>query len=650
MDIPATLDTAKFRQLVLQGIGSLSGGGAATSTNTAVGPDGVTRVPLQVNADGELKVNVEASINADLTLIEGKLDTIIGIETPQAADVSAIKTKLNNSIAVTGAFYQATQPVSIATMPTTPVTGTFFQATQPVSATALPLPSGASTSALQTTANTSLANLDVALSTRLKAADTLAGVTTVGSVTTLPAITGTVTANAGTNLNTSALALESGGNLAAIVTNTGKIPSKGTATIANSTPVNIASDQTVPVSGTVTANTGLAQPLTDTQLRATAVPVSGTVTANTGLTQPLTDTQLRATAVPISGTVTANTGLSQPLTDTQLRAIAVPVSGTISSNTKDGSGTAITSTTVSSKQGLDVNIIAGGGSSVVTNAGTFAVQNTAATPAGTNFIGSVNPDSTGSGSVTTSVPFVVTVTNSGTLAFQSDAAATGTVTIEASVDGTAYTATTYTALTSGNTSSSFNAATATIGQIDTSGFKNIRFRSNTIVGTVGITYNLSKNVSNVMLDNPLPAGTNAIGSITNTAFTANAGTNLNTSALALESGGNLATVATKMSDGTQTAKIVIPSAFVTGQAKIATTGTAVQLAANTLTQGVLISSLSTNAASITIGTSSSVTNTVDGTGNGSILTAGSTKSIAATNTNLVWINGTAGDIISFIGS
>lgn len=80
---------------------------------------------------------------------------------------------------------------------------------------------------------------------------------------------------------------------------------------------------TQPVSGTVTANTGLTQPLTDTQLRAVAVPVSGTVTANTGLT-PLTDTQLRAVAVPVSGTVTANTGLD-PLTDTQLRATAVPV-------------------------------------------------------------------------------------------------------------------------------------------------------------------------------------------------------------------------------------------------------------------------------------------------------------------------------------
>jgi hypothetical protein len=207
-------------------------------------------------------------------------------------------------------------------------------------------------------------------------------------------------------------------------------------------------------------------------------------------------------------------------------------------------------------------------SQAVTNAGTFAVQNTDPTPAGantigyvnikghdndtgqyvdieldpngvlyaniqsplpagtnsigtvglntgTNFIGSVNPDSTGTGSVTSSTPLVVTVTNFGTLAFQSNAVATGNVTIEASVDGTTYTATTYTALTSGNTSSTFNAATATIGQIDVSGFKNIRFRSNTITaGSVGITYNLSKNVSNVMLDNPLPAGTNTIGAVT----------------------------------------------------------------------------------------------------------------------------------------
>jgi hypothetical protein len=87
----------------------------------------------------------------------------------------------------------------------------------------------------------------------------------------------------------------------------------------------------VPVSGTVTANTGLSQPLTDTQLRASAVPVNG----------PLTDAELRATAVPVSGTVTANTGLSQPLTDSQLRATAVPVSGTFFQATQPVSAAAL---------------------------------------------------------------------------------------------------------------------------------------------------------------------------------------------------------------------------------------------------------------------------------------------------------------------
>lgn len=65
------------------------------------------------------------------------------------------------------------------------------------------------------------------------------------------------------------------------------------------------SPATQAVSGSVSvsnfpATQPVSGPLTDAQLRATAVPVSGTVTANTGLTQPLTDTQLRATAVPVS--------------------------------------------------------------------------------------------------------------------------------------------------------------------------------------------------------------------------------------------------------------------------------------------------------------------------------------------------------------
>lgn len=67
------------------------------------------------------------------------------------------------AVQATGTFWQATQPVSIASMPSTPVTGTFWQATQPISGTFWQA--------------------------------------------TQP-ISGTVTANAGTNLDTSALALD----------------------------------------------------------------------------------------------------------------------------------------------------------------------------------------------------------------------------------------------------------------------------------------------------------------------------------------------------------------------------------------------------------------------------------------------------------
>lgn len=137
-----------------------------------------------------------------------------------------------------------------------------------------------------------------------------------GSGTALP-VSGSVTANAGTNLNTSALALDS-------------TVAKDGADITTPSPAMPAGG--VGIRGWLSAiwtklNGSLA--VTGTFWQATQ-PVSGTVTA----TGPLTDAELRATAVPVS-------------------LASVP-------------------------------------SHAVTNAGTFAVQNTAATPAGTNNIGDVD--------------------------------------------------------------------------------------------------------------------------------------------------------------------------------------------------------------------------------------------------------------------
>jgi len=66
---------------------------------------------------------------------------------------------------------------------------------------------------------------------------------------------GSVTANAGTNLNTSALALESGGNLASIKTQTATTAAGTSA--ANALPVQgVTGGIAMPVNGTVTANAG----------------------------------------------------------------------------------------------------------------------------------------------------------------------------------------------------------------------------------------------------------------------------------------------------------------------------------------------------------------------------------------------------------
>jgi hypothetical protein len=104
------------------------------------------------------------------------------------------------------------------------VTGTFWQTTQPISVASLPLPTGAATAAGLATINTTLG-------------------------TPMQATGGAVTANAGTNLNTSALAIETGGNLASIKTNTALTAAGATA--ANGQGIQgMTGGVPVPVSGT----------------------------------------------------------------------------------------------------------------------------------------------------------------------------------------------------------------------------------------------------------------------------------------------------------------------------------------------------------------------------------------------------------------
>jgi len=114
---------------------------------------------------------------------------------------------------------------------------------------------------------------------------------------------------------------------------------------------------------------------------------------------------------------------------------------------------------------------------------------------------------------TTTGSLIINTSDVSTLAFSTSPATSGTITILGSVDGVNYLNTSYIALTSGGSSASFNAAVQTIGQINTVGVAYIKFLASNLVGTISITSVGSLGVSNVMLDNSIPAGANVIGSV-----------------------------------------------------------------------------------------------------------------------------------------
>jgi hypothetical protein len=156
----------------------------------------------------------------------------------------------------------------------------------------------------------------------------------------------------------------------------------------------------------------------------------------------------------------------------------------------------------------------GGSSGSVTAAGTNgtlaqAVQGiTGGVP-----IPTTSTDTTASGSITTSGTVAIASAGKGTVAFTVTGTWVGTIVIEI-FDGTNWNATSYVALASGNTANSFTANTS--GQINCVGYAQTRLRGATLSsGTANVHFTASEKVATVMLDNPLPAGSNNIGNINN---------------------------------------------------------------------------------------------------------------------------------------
>jgi hypothetical protein len=348
----------------------------------------------------------------------------------------------------------------------------------PVSAASLPLPTGASTSAKQPALGTAgSASTDVL---------TIQGAASMTKLlVTADPITGTVTANAGTNLNTSALALESGGNLATIA---GSIVSGGTAlgSIKNSL-----------TGGSVT----------------TAAP-----TYTTGQIDPLSLNTSGGLRVDGSGVTQPVSAASLPL-PTGAATSAIQTGGSQKTQIVDGSGNVIASTS----NNLNVQCANCSGSGV-------SAADEASFTAGASVFAS------GGGFFqTTATSNPLTTGQQG--AFQLTANRALFTNLRNAAGTEVGTSSTPLQVSLANT-----AGNATAVKVDGSAVT----QPVSISGNQAVNEAQINGVTPLMGNGVSGTGSQRVNIASdNTAFSvnANAGTNLNTSALALESGGNLATIA-----------------------------------------------------------------------------------------------------------
>lgn len=460
--------------------------------------------------------------------------------------------------------------------------------TQPISAISLPLPTGASTSANQTTEISYLST--IATNTTNAGTPTVSGTVTVLQPTAAN-LNATVSQTIAGNLITESWINDGSGN--AISSTSGSLD-----VFVSNFPA------TQPVSGTV----AVTQSTSPWVVSLASTTITGTV------------------AVTQSGVW--STGRTWTLANG---------TDSISSWLSDGSGNPITSTTGS----LNVNVTNASGLDTVNqgNPNTLANAWPVELSDGTNLLGTpANPvrvDPTG----TTNQPVSVTNFPTTQVVAQADqnitgtiAAAAGTVTLplvfgagscEIYISGT-FSATLNVQGTVDNLNwSSLQTATGGTALYAATAFsatgKYRVFRTSALTGVRVIATTYTSGTINVVINAAAPTGVVEV---------------------VQQTAGNLQVTATPPA---------LPASAGFGQFAIAVTGTAIQLPSTPLFNGVVVTANVSNTANLTVGTSS-VTNTTNGSGNGYILAPGGSVGIAAANMNSIWVNGTAADVVSFVGS
>lgn len=194
-------------------------------------------------------------------------------------------------------------------------------ATQPISASSLPLPTGASTSALQTTANTSLSSIDAGIPNSLGSALTANSMpVNIASDQTVPISAASLPLPSGASTS----ALQTSGNTS-LSSLDSKTPALGQTNMAGSTPVVIASNQsTIPVSLASSplptgASTSALQSTGNTSIASidTKTPVLGQALAAASVPVVLTSAQI-TTLTPLSSVSVSNFPATQPISAASL--------------------------------------------------------------------------------------------------------------------------------------------------------------------------------------------------------------------------------------------------------------------------------------------------------------------------------------------
>ena len=205
---------------------------AAYKGTIALGTDGSNYQILKTDADGNVQVDIVSGATAGTEYADGAVrgtatgglmmgDDGTNIQSVHTDSSGDLQVDVLSSALPTGAATEATlgDVKTAVQLIDNAISGAGFNITQ-LGGAAVPIGAGTEVAALRVTLATD--------STGVVSIDDNGGAITVD---------GSVTANAGTNLNTSALALEAGGNLAAIKAKTDNIPALGQALAASSVPV-----------------------------------------------------------------------------------------------------------------------------------------------------------------------------------------------------------------------------------------------------------------------------------------------------------------------------------------------------------------------------------------------------------------------------